>query len=487
MIMVTSFGALILIGGVLLSLPKSMSPELRDETGVYEAQRVLNCFFTSTSAACVTGLVVYDTGADFSRFGQCVILGLIQIGGLGIMIFGTLFGVLAGRNMSLRHSLTLQDSISHETIGHLRRTVRFILIITFGCELVGAVLLFPMWPAEAMSLEERLFASGFHAISAFCNAGFALQADSLVGYATAWPVYISIMPLIVVGGLGFPVLSDILGWIRHKVSNRTGPMAWLIPGDGPKRRRGRPYRFSLHSKIVLASTALLIVLPVPFLVLFETAPEWRSRGQIEESRLRAESEGSQATMIDQPIGKRLLGAVFQSVTTRTAGFNTVNLDTSSMSPASRFLMCLLMFIGGSPGSTAGGVKTAAFSVLFLGVVSTLKHRQNVECAGRTIPLTVLRKASVVVVVMFLVVSLTALALCYTESVGLPEVLFESVSACGTVGLSTGLTGRLTVAGRIIIMAAMFAGRLGPLTLLVALAGREQSARYEYPEEQPIIG
>jgi len=487
-VLVLSFVVLILVGGLLLSLPKAMAPEHRHDEGRYEAERILNCFFTSASAVCVTGLVVYDTGADFSFFGQAVILVLIQLGGLGIMIFGSLFGMLIGRQLSLRQSLVLQDAMSYRTIGHVRQMVWFIVALTFTSELIGAVLLYGTWGAEAASVWDRLFRSVFHSVSAFCNAGFALQGDNLVRYAGAWQVYVAIMPLIVIGGLGFPVTHDLYAWLRGRLK---GWMATLVkPKAGPIAARSNPrirYRFSLHSKLVLWSTVILIVLPALAMLVFESAPKWRTRGQIETAAFRAQAEGRVSTMSDLPFSGRVAAALFQSVTTRTAGFNTVHTDVHSLSPASRFLMCLLMFIGGSPASTAGGVKTVGIALLVLGVYSTLRGRQRVECFGRTIPDLLMRRAAALFTVMAAAVALTTLVLCYTESAALPRILFEAVSAFGTVGLSTGLTDELTVIGRVVIILAMFVGRLGPLTVLITLAGQQKPARYAYPEEQPVIG
>ncbi|MCH7812981.1 MAG: hypothetical protein IID40_03065, partial [Planctomycetes bacterium] len=501
-LVVVSFVGLIVIGGLLLSLPMAMTPEHRYEQGPYEAKRILNCFFTSASAACVTGLAVFDTGSDFTRFGQAVILGLIQLGGLGIMIFGSLFGMLIGRNLSLRQSLALQDALSHQTIGQVGRMIRFIVVVTLVSELLGAVALYSMWGEAATSTGDRAFFSVFHSVSAFCNAGFALQEDSLVSYGGAWQVYVAIMPLIVLGGIGFPVLDDLYRWAGGrlrawitKASRRLQP-ARFLEGQDTQLRGGsnprlavtlRPHRFTLHSRIVLWVTPLLIVGPALFFFLFESVPEWRSRSQLETARIRQQAEDAGGAMIDLPLPGRAAAALFQSVTARTAGFNTVPLDVDSMSPASHFLLCLLMFVGGSPASTAGGVKTVGLAVLMFGIYSTLRGRPRVECFGRTIPQAVVRRAAVVIVGMFSAVSLVTLALCYTESASLQRILFESVSACGTVGLSTGFTDELTIPGRLIIIAAMFIGRVGPLTVLVGLAGRTGSARYEYPEEQPIIG
>ncbi len=488
--MVLGFLALIVVGGILLSLPKAMTPEHRHEEGPYEAKRILNCFFTAASATCVTGLVVYDTGSDFTRFGQVVILGLIQIGGLGIMMFGTLIALLVRRHLSLRQSLALQDALSHQTIGEVRRMMLFVLISTFVIEGIGSLVIYPLSATQANSLGGRVFYSLFHSISAFCNAGFALHGDSLVRHHAAWPLYVGMMPLIVLGGLGFPVLHDLLSragrWLRRVWAAKS-----MRPDGDVFDRQRHPQtkgnRFSLHTRLVLIASSVLIAGPALLFLIFESTPEWRSRSQIENASLIAEAEGQSSVMIDQPFRARVGSSLFLSVTARTAGFNSVSLDVDSMSPASHFLLCLLMFVGGSPASTAGGVKTAAVAVLVVGVYSTLRRRPRVECFGRTIPTVIVERAAVVVMVMFAVVSLVTLSLCYTESAPLQQILFEAVSACGTVGLSTGFTDELTVAGRLIIIAGMFAGRLGPLTVLVALTNSRSSAKYEYPEESPIIG
>ena len=478
-LLASSFLTVIIVGGCLLSLPKAMAPPHRAEQGHYATDRILNCFFTATSATCVTGLVVYDTGTDFTRFGQIVILVLIQLGGLGIMFFGSLFGVLVGKQLSLQQSLVLQDALSHRTVGQMGAIVRFIFATTFICETIGALLLYPMFAEHTQSVGDSIFFSIFHAISAFCNAGFALHDDSLIRYADHWAIYVSVMPLIVIGGLGFPVLHDLWGRVvtllrPARVNYPEGSI--LMPQTRPVRR-GRPLR--LHSRLVLTTTLGLIVVGA-LLMFFVESVEWRSQVQREEG-------AALVSMIDMSPGRRMLAALFQSVTARTAGFNTTSIDLNAMSPAGHFTLMLLMFIGGSPASTAGGVKTAAFAVLIVGLRGALRGRDNFEAFGRTIPVEVLRRASVVVVIMAMLVSVVTLALSVTEAQPLREVMFEAVSACGTVGLSTGLTDQLTRAGRIIIMLAMFAGRLGPLTVLIALAGSRPAARFEYPPENVTIG
>ncbi|MCH8965157.1 MAG: hypothetical protein IIB58_09365 [Planctomycetes bacterium] len=316
----------------------------------------------------------------------------------------------------------------------------------------------------------RWFYSIFHAVSAFCNAGFALSEDSLMPYRSLGPTYGVIMPAIVLGGLGFPVLADIGGLARDRV---------LLPAlrrigfrGGRTEPAVRIARLNLHSKLVLIMTAVLIVVPAGLFFLFEST---------------GGAGTSDAAMHSMAWPERLTAALFQSVTCRTAGFNTASLAVDDISTSSLFLMCILMFIGGAPASTAGGVKTVAIAMLVLGTLATLRRRENVEAFHRQIPASTIRHAAVVIMVMFCLVSTVVLLLSYTESASLAEVLFESVSACGTVGLSTGLTPDLTIAGKLVIMLAMFAGRLGPLTLLIALAGRERTSAYSYPVEPITIG
>ena len=471
-VVVFTFVTLIVVGAIALSLPRAVQPELMDAPDFSLPRHVLNSVFTATSATCVTGLVVYDTGVVYTGFGQVVILLLIQAGGLGIMIFGSAFALLATRRLSMRQSLVLQDALSYRTFGHIRAMVVFIVASTLAIEAIGAALMYPMW-RDTGSASLPWFHSLFHSVSAFCNAGFSLQTDSLISFNRSWPVYGCIVPLITLGGLGFPVLHDL--WCASKV--------WLARRRfvGRWRRRSKTvqpvfHRLSLHTKLVLVASVVLIVLPTVLIVAFETFAD------------PAVSSGAQRiTMAGASPGGRVLDALFYAVTCRTAGFNTVAMDVESLSSASRFLGCVLMFIGGSPASTAGGVKTVGAVVMVLGVWTVLRGREQVEVMGRTIPDHIVRRASVLVILMFALVSAVTMLLCFTEQIPLRQSLFEAVSACGTVGLSTGLTPDLTAAGRIAIIAAMFAGRLGPLTVLIALAGRSGSARYSYPEEEVSIG
>lgn len=466
-----SFGALILLGTLALSLPICASPELIDVEDFSIGRHVLNCAFTAVSAACVTGLVVYDTGTDFSFVGQLVILIMIQLGGLGIMMFGSLVGLLVGRRLSLRQSLVLQDSMSHQTLGDVRRMIGFIVVFTFIAETIGTLMLYPMY-ADVGATGDRVFHSVFHAVSAFCNAGFALNSDSLIPHRTSWAVYTGIAPLIVLGGLGFPVLYDLTAWVRSSLRRRR------VTSILRRRDDRRRHRITLHTRLALLVSAVLIVTGTIGFVLFESSIKW-------EGVAVADTGGT--AMHDATWTGRIRDGLFLSITSRTAGFNTVDMSLDQLSPPSHMLCALLMFIGGSPASTAGGIKTISFCVVALGIWSTVRGRPEVEVFGRTIPQTIVRRAAVVVVVMALLVSTVALLLMVTETVTMRDAIFESVSACGTVGLSTGITPRLTPIGRLVIMLAMFAGRLGPLTLLLALGGGRDPARYAYPAETVGIG
>jgi len=472
--LIGSFAVVILFGAGLLMLPKA-APAGRELS-------VTDALFTATSATCVTGLIVRDTGSDLTTFGQGVVLSLIQLGGLGIMIFGTLFALLAGRGLSVRESLLAGQVLSEETVGRAGRMVKFVVLVTFAFEAVGAVLMYPMWRSPADGAVRGAYHSVFHAVSAFCNAGFCLRGDSLTRLRDHWGVIGVMAPLIVLGGLGFPVLYDAgrAAWRRlGRLRGRAGPG----PGLG------------LHTKMVLATSAVLLVAGAAGLIVLEGASD---PGQTYGSPLvladNPQPRATGSSLNELPPARRVREAVFQSVTARTAGFNTVEMDR--LSPAGKLWVCLLMLIGGSPASTAGGMKTVTFGVLVLGIWSVLRRRERIEGFRRSIAEGFLRKAVSLAGLYLALVAAVTLLLCVTmhgrrladgRIVTFMQLLFESCSACGTVGLTCGVTERLTVPGRYVIMAAMFVGRLGPLTLLMALTLRVRPARYTYPNEEVILG
>ena len=455
--LIASFVILIVAGAALLSLPRAT-------TGRASLSPV-DALFTATSATCVTGLVVRDTGKDFTLMGQLVILALIQLGGLGIVIFGAVLALLLGQALGVRESAAMQDLLSEGTLSRIGRMILFIFIATALIELAGAATLLPMWndvPGPTLGIHHRWYCSLFHAISAFCNAGFCLFSDSFVGYRRCWGIYLVVCPLIVLGGLGFGVLYD-LGSVVIDRTSRVFKKSFRRPCpiflEAPKR-------MWLQTKIVLAVTFSLIVGGTLALYAFE-----KLTGQGPDGG-----------------GLGVLDAFFQSITARTAGFNTVGI--AGLSDATRLILIMLMFVGGSPGGTAGGVKTVTLAVVIMAVVSTLRRREEVEMFNRSVRLMIVRRAIAVMVLFIVVLFGATLGLCITEASNrftLMQIFFEAASALGTVGLSTGITPSLTAAGKIIIVIVMLTGRLGPLTWLVAMTFNLKSARYSYPDEAIVVG
>ena len=455
--LIASFLVLIISGAGLLMLPLA-------STG--DNLSFVDALFTATSATCVTGLIVKDTGQDFSLMGQIVILTLIQLGGLGIVVFGAVFALLLGQALSLRESAAMQDLLSTRTLSRIGNMIAFIFIGTILIEAVGTIGLFGMWndvPGQvANNIHQQYFYSIFHSVSAFCNAGFSLFDDSFISYDKSWGVYVVICPLIILGGLGFGVLYDLVTTATDRVKRVFKKLffkRYRLLMETPKRLR-------LQTKIVLSVSACLIVLGMLAILVFERY-----------------ASGS-----DSPGKTSVLGALFQSITARTAGFNTV--DISATSASSKFILILLMFIGGSPGSTAGGIKTVTLAVVVMTAIAALRKRQEVEMFKRSVRIVVVGRA-VTVTLLFLAVLFTAtLALSITENTNgftMSDIMFEASSALGTVGLTTGITASLTTAGKFIIIATMLIGRLGPLTLLAALTFDLKPARYNYPDEAVIVG
>jgi trk system potassium uptake protein TrkH len=456
--LIASFLILIVAGAGLLMLPRASTQQ---RAGFIDA------LFTATSATCVTGLIVRDTGKDFSLMGQIIILVLIQLGGLGIVIFGVVFALLLGQALGLRGSVAMQDLLSARTISQIGNMILFIFTGTILIEAIGAVSLFRMWdnmPDWAGSIQQQWFCSIFHSISAFCNAGFGLFSDSLVSFNRYWQVYLVVCPLIILGGLGFGVLYNLANIISDRARRfmrRQFHRRYAMTMEVPKRMQ-------LQTKVVLSVSALLIVVGMLAILLFE---RYTSQGQSSQS-----------------VG--ILGALFQSITARTAGFNTV--DIKALSPSSKFVLILLMFIGGSPGSAAGGIKTATFVVIIMSVVASLRKRETVEMFGRSVRLVVIGRAVTITMLFLAVLFCATFALSITESgnksgLTMLDIMFEAASALGTVGLTTGITPSLTGAGKLIIITAMLIGRLGPLTLLAAVTFNQKPAKYSYPEEAIIVG
>jgi len=410
----------------------------------------VNAIFTATSAASVTGLNVVDTGTVFTFFGQVVILVLIQVGGLGIMTLSTMFMVMAGIRPGITSRVIVQDTFNLDGMIDFRSIIKDVIIFTFVIEGIGAALLvFYFLPQR--SLSEAIYFSVFHAVSAFCNCGFVLFSDGFIKFQGAWGFNIVICLLIILGGIGFFVLSEL----RQKM---------------PINRRGLA-RLSLHSKIVLSVTSILIISGT----LLITVMEW----------------GNTLSILRLP--EKLLAGFFQTVTTRTAGFNT--LPIGDMVNEALFLMIIFMFIGASPGSCGGGIKTSTAACLFSLGLSRLKGFDRPRIFNRSISQESVGRAVSVTMVSMLVVVIGTMMLLIVEPGGVSaalnrgkfiEMFFEVVSAFGTVGLSTGITGTLTAAGKFLITIVMFIGRLGPLVVAMAVS-RTSAPSYYYAEENIMIG
>ena len=431
-LLVLSFAGVILLGTLLLTLPLATTGDSGLPT--------VDALFTATSATCVTGLIVVDTGTAFSLFGQLVVLVLIQIGGLGIMTISIFAALALGRRVGLRSEFAVGEMIGEERNRMVRRLVYFIVLVTLAIEAAGAAALaygFAFWRGYGGT--KALYYGIFHSISAFCNAGFALFPDSFVGFRRIpfFPLVIS--ALITLGGLGFGVLYTL----------------FRLPGS---RRAG----LGPHVKLVLLTSAALTFGGMLFF-------------------LSVERSHSLAGMSARDC---LVNAWFQSVTARTAGFNTV--DLTQFAPASTLVMHLLMFVGAAPGSTGGGVKVTTFVVLVLLLRSVLEGREQVTAFGRRIEDETVRRATALVCLSGIAVVVVATILLASQSIPPAETLFETVSAFGTVGLSLGATGKLDGLGRVVVAVLMFVGRVGPLTLLVMMRPRRRT-RIDYPAARVMVG
>ena len=435
-IVILTFVSIIALGTLLLSLPKSTAPG--------KETTFLNALFTATSATCVTGLTVVDTGSHFSLMGQIIILCLVQIGGLGLMTFTSFFALILGREFGIKDRVLLRDIFDYASPGMVTRLILSILGITFLIETIGAFLLYIQFLPQIGDSSFCLYSAIFHSISAFCNAGFSLYQDSFTKYEAHLGINLTMASLIIMGGLGFTVLINLLHW-------------------RPSRFKRKGKSLTVQSKLVLIVTSLLIGIGALFLLI-------------------GERDG---VLKDLPLERRLLGAFFQSITARTAGFNTLNI--ANLTNFSTFLLIILMFIGASPGSTGGGVKTSTFAILLLTINSMARGKSRVEIFKRTIPQIVIYQALCVAILALGWISISTLLLSLTENAPFINILFEEFSAFGTVGLSRGITPHLTSVGKIVIILTMLVGRIGPLTLALAIGGRKVSEPYKYPEEKIMIG
>lgn len=443
---VFGFLLLILTGSLVLTLPISISEQYRTNISYIDS------LFTSTSAVCVTGLIVVDTGSYYSIFGQTVILLLIQFGGLGIMTFSSFIILLVGNKMSLSNRtsrLEIYDQNSYET---LKALIKTIIIGTLLIELLGAVMIFFSVGAEAgENFLQRLYFSVFHSISAFCNAGFSLETANLMGFTTNAGVNIAVMILIVLGGIGFPVMLNIRNFLKFQYKTHI------------RKQQTERTIIRLQTKIVTLVTIVLIIIGFVLFMIFE----WSN------------------TMEGYSTSIKVMQSFFQSITTRTAGFNT--LDTGMFREGTYFFMIVLMFIGASSGSTGGGIKTTTFYILFSTSATVLRDKKEVITFNKKINQSTINRAIAILSSYLMIAFIAVIFLMLSEKFQIVDIIFEVVSAIATVGLSTGITSGLTDIGRIIITLVMFTGRIGVLTFLYLFVRKDQELGVTYPEENISIG
>ncbi|HAS17701.1 MAG TPA: Trk family potassium uptake protein [Nitrospiraceae bacterium] len=438
-VLAAGFFGLIVVGTILLLLPFSSANGY--SIGLTDA------FFTSVSSVCVTGLIVKDTPNDFSFFGQIVIMVLVQIGGLGYMTSSTIFALILGKKIGLRERLIMKESLNVFSLEGLVRFTKAVIWTTFIIEGIAAVLLALRFSYDFPPLN-AIYLGIFHSITAFNNAGFSLFSDNLIQYRGDVSVNIVIMGLIILGGIGFIIFSDIYRYIKGEVVS-----------------------LSLHTKLTIITTVALILIGTILLFLFEG--------------------NNIGTLHGLTIKDKVLASLFHSVSARTAGFNT--LDVGQMASDSLFMLIILMVIGASPGSTGGGIKTTTFAIMIVALLSTVRGRQDFTAFGRRLPVDLVAKAFLLTTMVSIIIIVSTTILLLVENKSLIATLFEVASAFGTVGLSVGNGGILSLSaifsdlGKFFVALTMFAGRLGPLLMSIAIIKGTQTPSYRYPEEKVVIG
>lgn len=426
--------AINIIGAIILTLPVS------SKSG--EGTNFLDALFTSASAVCVNGLVINDTGTYWSTFGQIILIILSEIGGLGIMSFTIFIAILLGKKITLKDRLTLQSSMNTFSIQGLVKMIKYIMYVAFSVQFFGILLLSTQFVPE-FGIKKGMFYSLFHSVSAFCNVGMDLFGDfkSLTEYYNNPIIIITISILVIIGGLGFTVLIELYNYKEIK-------------------------NISVHTKMVLFISTILIILGALFIFILEY--------------------NNPKTLGDMSILNKILNSIFASITPRTAGFNTIS--TEGMTKAGKIVTIMLMFIGGSPGSTAGGLKTSTFGIIIFTIISVIRGRDDTEAFGRRFSKEVVYKSfSLLIIGIMLVIAATMLLSITEYDETFISILYEATSAIGTAGLSTGVTQRLSGIGKVIIIIMMYIGRIGPFTLAFALTNNKKKTGIRYPEGRILIG
>ncbi|MCF6461629.1 TrkH family potassium uptake protein [Clostridium sp. Cult3] len=429
--LVAGFGALIILGAILLNLPIATN----DDASI----GFINALFTSASAVCVTGLTVVNTAEYWSLFGKIIILILIQIGGLGFMTSATIMALLIGKKISLKERLIIKEQLNQDALSGMVRLTKYVILSTFMIESIGAIFLSTRF-IPRFGLAKGIWFSIFHAISAFCNAGFDIIGNSMVSFVGDFTINITICLLIIIGGLGFSVLIDI----SNKKSFK---------------------RLSLHSKLVLSISFMLILIGMLIIFVVE--------------------RNNPDTLAELSNGEKVLASFFQGVIPRTAGFNSI--DISKIYDTTAFIMIILMFIGGSPGSTAGGIKTTTFGATLLTTLAVIRGNKDVVAFNRRLNQDIINRSLAIVSIGLILILTVSIVLTITEEFSFLDVLFETTSAFGTVGLTRGITPNLSDVGKLVITLTMYAGRVGPLTMAFAFAQRQKQSLYRHSEENIIVG
>lgn len=445
---VTSFLLIIFLGTFLLMLPKA----------TYEGLSFIDALFTSTSAVCVTGLIVVDTGSYFTGFGQIVILALIQIGGLGILTFTSYFSYFFKGGSSYENQLALSDITSSQKLGEIFSTLKYIILITFSIELISGVLIYSSLDANNFQSQyDKVFFSVFHAVSGFCNAGFSTLSNSLYedGFKYNYALQLTIIFTFVIGGLGFPIVSNIINYLKYRLRK--------LFSFGKNKIANKPWVLNLNSRITLITTVSISA--IAFIAFYF----------LEYNNTLAEHQG---------FGK-MVTALFGATTPRTAGFNTI--DTASMLFPTTMMIFFLMWIGASPASTGGGIKTSTFAIAILNILSLARGKSRIEIYRREIADSSVRRAFAIISLSLIVIGLGIILISVFEhDKSLMEIGFECFSAYGTVGLSLGITADLSNASKLIIAVIMFVGRVSMLTIIIAIFKKIKQKNYRYPTEEITI-
>lgn len=451
-IFIFSFLAIIIFGAFLLKLPNATNENIP----------FIDALFTSTSAVCVTGLIVVDTGTYFTFFGQCIILVLIQLGGLGIMTFASYFSYFFRGGSSYESTLMIGDLTNSNKIGEVFSTLKKIILVTFSIEILGALLIFSSLSSEVLtSFSDRSFFAVFHAVSAFCNAGFSTLSESLfdADFRFNYSLQSVIMVLFIFGGLGFPIVFNLFNYIKYLIQKRLIPYTFRLRRDNIVK----PWVVNLSSRITLITTFTLLIVGGAVFYFFEY------------NNSLAEHDG---------FGK-VITAFFGAATPRTAGFNTV--DVSSLRLSTLMLVLLLMWVGASPASTGGGIKTSTFAIATLNFWSLARGKNRIEVFRREIADISVRRAFAIISLSLVVIGTATFLISYLDSEkDLMNIAFECFSAYSTVGLSTGITAQLSTVSKFIIIAVMFIGRVSMLSILIALINKEKYKNYRYSKEEILI-